>query len=75
MPAVLCAALICVGATPALAGPPGDLAGLQSDLNGQMQLAGSGSPREQPRSELRHRSRSSTPRPPLCSAGAPPPGW
>lgn len=43
MPAVLCASLACVGATPALAGPPGGLAGLQSDLSGQMQLAGSGS--------------------------------
>src|SRR3984893_17255661 len=43
MPAVLCASLVCVGATPALAGPPGGLAGLQSDLSGQMQLAGSGS--------------------------------
>jgi serine-type D-Ala-D-Ala carboxypeptidase/endopeptidase (penicillin-binding protein 4) len=43
MPAVLCASLACacLGATPALAGPPGSLAELQSDLSSQLQLAGS----------------------------------
>jgi serine-type D-Ala-D-Ala carboxypeptidase/endopeptidase (penicillin-binding protein 4) len=40
VPAVLCA-VACAGATPALAGPPGGLGGLQSDLSGQLQLAGS----------------------------------
>jgi serine-type D-Ala-D-Ala carboxypeptidase/endopeptidase (penicillin-binding protein 4) len=41
LPTVLWAALICVGATPALAAGPGNLAELQSDLSSQLQLAGS----------------------------------
>jgi D-alanyl-D-alanine carboxypeptidase/D-alanyl-D-alanine-endopeptidase (penicillin-binding protein 4) len=41
MPVVLCVWLASAGATPALAGAPGTLAGLQSDLSTQLQLAGS----------------------------------
>jgi D-alanyl-D-alanine carboxypeptidase/D-alanyl-D-alanine-endopeptidase (penicillin-binding protein 4) len=41
MLAVLCTTFICAGASPALAAEPGSLAGLQADLSGQLQLAGS----------------------------------